>query len=641
MCGIAGYVRHRPGPSEPDLLDRLLGPIRARGPDGEGLCLVSGREGKATPLRTGRTPSSWGHLAHYREGSERTMHDIAMVHTRYAVIDLTEVAHQPFSSPDGKVVAAFQGEIFNYVELRNELRRVGHEFRTASDTEVLVHAVLEWGDGAWERFNGFWAAVVYDRRDRRLILSRDRLGIAPLHLARGREALFFGSSALGLAGMLEGGPRAEDDRVRQFIETGLRDFDHQTLLGGVTSVRPGTFLAFDATVSGCEPTEHTFWSPPTDRWSSDDLSLDEAASLVRDTLASAVEYRLRSDLPVAFQLSGGLDSTSVVALASSMRTGPLPAYTVSVPELDEEPLAGTVARRFGLDWTVLSQLGHEMMGDPAAAARLMGEPVQAPAAFANHAMCRRMKADGFGVTLSGSGGDESLGGYEWDFWPAAKRELKKHGRYLQAWMYQWELEFGSLQRARRSLGARLSRFGAQEPGPARGPGTARPPASTSTLAADLQRAYEASPYDERRRYHLRVAHLPYYLASNDRATLGVPIEHRQPFLDHRVVETGVRMPPEYLFRRGWTKYVLRRAMAPLLPKEVVWRREKYGFPYPLARLAAEARPQLEEALRDAAKHGFADADADFARELANDPRTLWRRCSVGMWTRVLDVETAV
>lgn len=644
MCGVAGYAGSGLLPPDADRLERMLAPIRGRGPDGEGVCLIAGAEGRVRSYRTDRSPVACAALPHLRDSTAAFTHDVALAHTRYAIMDRSDDSHQPWVAPGDDVVVAFQGEIYNYLELRDELAARGHDFRTASDTEVLCLAYREWGDDAWPRLNGFWAAAVYDARNRRLVLCRDRLGIAPLYLSRTEDALLFGSSPLALAAQRPGGARPRWPRVRDFVETGLRDFDERTLLDGVEALAPGTLRRID--FRGAEPLPapaERYWALPAERLTERDLSLDEAARRVRDTLAGAVELRLRADRPVAFQLSGGLDSTSVIAAASLVRPGPLPTFTVSVPEEDEEPYAATMARRFRLERTVLADLERGMLDDPPSLARLLAEPVQAPSALAHHLMCRRMKEAGFGVTLSGSGGDEALAGYEWDFWPAAKRVLRADGHRLQAMAYQLALEAGSPGRAvasaRRRLGrlvrgGRAVRAGADGPEPAAHGATHDAPGAGAARAC-LAR-FETLGYDARRAHHLRVAHLPYYLASNDRATLGIPLEHRQPFLDHRLVELGLRLPPSYLFRRGWTKYVLRRAMAGVLPREIVWRRDKVGFPFPLGRLVARDRPVLEAAYARWAREPHADAaDVSFEALLASDPRRLWRSCSVGLWLDVL------
>jgi asparagine synthase (glutamine-hydrolysing) len=647
MCGLAGYLSRKGVPPDYTLLEALFAPIRARGPDDEGLCFISRPAAQVRELHTPRSVARFrAVLPSYRDERAAVPHDLAILHTRYAVMDASDAAHQPWLDSAGDVVLAFQGEIFNYVELRRELESSGVRFRTASDTEVLAAAYRSWGYETWPRLNGFWAAAVFDVARRRFVLCRDRLGVAPLCLAQGSDRLYFGSSALGLAAAL-GSPPARG-RVRGFIETGLKDFDEHTLFEGVRSLRPGTFLTFSADAASLsDATEERYWDAPTRRLTTRDLGLGEAATMLRETLASAVGYRLRGDLPVGFQLSGGLDSTAVTALASELTGAPLPTYTVSVPEQDEAPAARVIGARFGLNGTFLTDLWKGLPEDAVHFARLMEEPLQAPSAYAHHAMCWRMKQDGFGVTLSGSGGDEVLAGYEWDFWPEARKLLVAQGLHRDALWQEMVFRYGSWRRVRGRLGGWAERAGrwSRHLGragsvalerPVGAPANGDAPLDGIALAPAVLLRYESLDYDARRRHHLSVAHLPYYLASNDRATLGIPLEHRQPFLDHRMVELGLSMPPSYLFHKGWTKYVLRKAMEPLVPSQILWQRDKLGFPFPVRRVMREGRAVFAAAARRTAQEGFADQRPRYEELLERDPLRLWRACSVGLWLMARD-----
>lgn len=640
MCGIAGYVTPAPTGADPGRLEEMLTSIRSRGPVDEGISLIARSGRKVTQVHTDRTaPSVRGTTSHLGDVGG-VSHDVALVHTRYAVIDTSHAGHQPLVTADDRVLVAFQGEIFNYLELRDELQAEGARFRTASDTEVLAQAYAVWGDQSWERLNGLWAAAIFDQRAGTLTLCRDRLGIAPLYVAESQRGLFFGSSPLGVARSCFGSAEPADGMVPGFLETGFRDFDERTFIRGVRSLPAGTFAVFDPSVARLDEAVHQrYWDLPDRRWTPADLSLDEAAGRVRDTLTSAVELRLRADLEVAFQLSGGLDSTSIVALAAAMRDGPLPTYTVSVPEEDEEPLARLMTDRFSLDSTVLDGGTDALIAGAPDFAALMEEPLQSPGAFGHHRMCRVMKGDGFGVTLSGSGGDEVLAGYEWDFWPAARHVVRGERGRLEEFRHHAVLRLGSRARLSSTLGdwgGRLFGGGRRLATPA--------PAGDTHVGADrpgitspesLRAAYPQMTFDERCRFHLRVADLPYYLASNDKATLGIPIEHRQPFLDHRFVELGLRLPVSYLFHRGWTKYVLRKAMSPFLPGEILWRREKAGFPFPVRRLLDEKRAELEPRFRATRRRFGGHGVSSYEESLEADALRLWRACSVGLWMESL------
>lgn len=642
MCGLVGYVLERERPADPDRLREMLRLVRHRGPDGEGVLLTSRAGAADVHLHTDRSPAPVRARTRHLASAGGTAHDIAIAHTRYAVVDRSPDAHQPWCTPDGHVSVAFQGEVFNHPELRRALESRGVAFRTGSDTEVLAQAFAHWGHECWGRFNGFWAAAVVDAGRRELVLSRDRLGIAPLYVAQEPGRLWFSSSSFALASLVSR-PRALDRaRTAGFVETGLRDFDERTLFEGVHAFPPGAVLRLAAGRTGLGPPgPQRFWELPDARETCD-ASLEESAARLRDLLESAVRMRLRGDRPVGFQLSGGLDSAAVVALASGLGSEEVPTYTVSVPEDDEEPLAATMDRLHPLARTVVRGREERLVDELATFTRLMDEPVQAPGAWANHDLCRRMGDDGFGVVLTGSGGDEVLAGYEWDFWPAARREMRRRGRPLDVLRYDVALRYGTPDRARSSIGdwARWVRgLPRRLAGPlAAGRDETGGEEGCVDMACDARRLASIYPtlgWAERRRHHFRRTHLPYYLASNDHATLGIPVEHRQPFLDHRVVEFGLSLPPEHLFHRGWTKYVLRMAMRDLIPDEILWRRKKTGFPFPLRRFLLNHVAELAPLAGRWERWLEAEEATSFQAAAKSDPGRAWRAAAVGAWMEMV------
>lgn len=205
MCGIGGYVLRAPVGHD-RFVTALLGPLRRRGPDDEGVCAIDRAARASRSYATGATaPALRGSIP--LVGGDRPLgpHDAALVHTRYAIIDLSPAGHQPFHGPGGAITAVFNGEIYNYLELRRELQSRGSRFETATDTEVLVEGYRVWGDAVWGRMNGFWAVALYDRRTGEVILARDRLGVAPLYYRETRAGVFFASAIRSLPGDRAGG----------------------------------------------------------------------------------------------------------------------------------------------------------------------------------------------------------------------------------------------------------------------------------------------------------------------------------------------------------------------------------------------------------------------------------------------------
>ncbi len=635
MCGVAGCLLSPPLTGDLRDVSTLLRGVRQRGPDDEGVVLVQRCMAPPAHFRTENSvPALNDRLPGLTATEPRAAaFDVAIVHARYAIIDLSPNAHQPFPSRDGSLIAAWNGEIYNYRELREDLSRQGISFRSASDTEVLVEGYRRWGDDLWPRLNGFWAVVLYDTDTHTLVLARDRMGVAPLYYRETDAGLFFASLIRPLLDVREATRFMDREAVRGFLAAGMKDIDEATTFRDVRSFPAGVVLRFPPGVCRVRHASMLpFWRYPAERLTARDLSIDEAAVQLRELLTDAVALRRRSDRPVAFELSGGLDSSSIVACAAAASEEPVPTYTIQVPERDEEPFARVLRTRYTLDYRVLRGL-EDSFGDEALTfARTMEEPYHSPNVFTCFAMRREMQRAGFAVVISGSGGDEALAGYEYELWSAAAAHLRRSGRAWHAFCHAVGMHLGSGARLRLSA-AELIGWAKQRIRPNHsGAAGIFPPASTSHLRAEaLRHGYTALPFSEQLLFHFQVAHLPYYLRSSDHFTMSLPLEHRFPFLDYRLVEFSLRLPLEYLFRNGWTKYVLRRAMAPLLPPRLVWRREKVGFPFPLQRFLAASRAALIPLTEAVVAAGIIDGPVNFDALILRDPDLLWRVCSTGYW----------
>ena len=634
MCGIAGYFVKHPVAST-TAMQGLLAAIRRRGPDDEGIALVARRSREIAHFRTdGTVASLTSRLPHYADASARFTHDLALVHARYAIVDLGARAHQPFASADGSVVAVFHGEIYNHHELRAQLAADGVAFRTTSDTEVLVEGYRRWRDALWNRLNGFWAVALFDAADGSVVLCRDRIGVAPLYYRESGSGLAFASSITALVDVGDVRAVQDPERIADFIATGLKDFDDRTCYRDVRSLPAATAVRFDpATFAIADATHLRYWHPPDRRLGESDLSLAEAVDRYRATLLSAVELRLRADVTVACELSGGLDSSSIVAAAAMLGHPNITTYTISVPESDESPFARSMLERYPLDFHVLADTEDTFDEDGIAFARIVEEPFHSPNIYTHYRMRRRMKGDGVAVVLSGSGGDEVLAGYESDFWPQAAVDLRAGGRRWHALVHEvvsTRGRGGSMVRSAR----RIARAAARSVLPVASGANGGPVRSGANGArgdgALLAARYPSLPFHQQMLHHLRIANLPYYLRSNDHFTMAIPVEHRFPFLDYRLVELGLQLPVAYLFRNGWTKYVLRKAMEGALPDRITWRRDKMGFPFPLRRFLATHADRFTPLLARVVEAGLTPG-GDYATMVRDEPLRLWRACSTGLW----------
>lgn len=581
---------------DPALLRAMAEAIRHRGPDDEGYVLIQRSSGRHTHYCGPASPELLqGTLPLIGSASAASGADIGLAHRRFSIIDLSPAGHQPLFAADQSCCVVFNGEIYNYIELREELEAHGVRFRSQSDTEVLIEAYRAWGSECFRRFNGFWALALYDFRARRLILSRDRLGKKPLYWTRAGERLYFASEMKSLLCVPEvaAAKKVNERAVWHWCVDGRRDLDNETFFEDIRVLPAGSW----AVVDECFPAgRRTFWEVPRQRLTESDISIDDAARQVRDTLDDAVRIRLRADVPLGFELSGGMDSSTVLALAAHHHPGRLTTYTVKYPDprWDEEPYARAVAQRYNVDYRVLDPDLNVFWQHITAFTHLQEEPYHSPNMQVSQEIWSLMRVDGTKVVLTGAAGDEVFGGYAAYFWKAQIENLAR-GRWAQlvSNVRHWtergtgpSMFNGLLREAAFSLGLR---------GLVRAVKAAIPALDNQYIRGipTPARQYHHLMYSAFQREEFLNTRMPYWLLSGEKTYMGIPFEARCPFLDYRVVELGTRLPTTYLIRNGWHKWILRKALEPLLPAEVVWRRVKMGFPYPYERFFATYRDVVD------------------------------------------------
>jgi asparagine synthase (glutamine-hydrolysing) len=571
MCGIAGVCRpDGPEPAGPGLAEALRA-LRHRGPDGEGTFAAPG---------------------------------VALGMRRLAIIDLVTGA-QPVFNEDRSVVAVFNGEIYNYVELREELRQRGHTFATASDTEVLVHLYEDEGEALCSRLRGMFAFAIWDGRTRSLLLARDRFGEKPLFVAPLPGGLAFASELKGLLPLMRAAgaaPRVREQGIYDYLSLGAVP-QPDTVYEGVSAVGPGCWLRFD----GEQAREQAYWRPELEPKAV--VSYAEAQEELRHTLGDAVRLRLRSDVPVGVFLSGGVDSSVVAYEAARHLGGRLRTFTVSVAdgELDEAPVARRTAAALGVENVVLP-LHVAPRDEVLAVARHFDQPFADPSAIPSSAVAR-LAREQVKVILNGDGGDEVCGGYR---------------RYLAARTLG---RIGSLPGARAALRAAFSRLAAGRRRSAAGllrrfgrglslQSGARYLVWTKDLLLDedKQRVWRGRPQratedwvadrldgnlaavDTQVAGDIGIELLSSLLVKMDMATMAASLEGRSPFLDHEVAQFALRLPVAFRVRGSRLKAVLRDAYRGRLPREVIEGRKR-GFEVPLAAwLDGDLRDLVHDAL---------------------------------------------
>jgi len=603
MWAITGIVNLNGQPVNVSLLRRMNDQLRHRGRDDEGYVFIqpdlrswAEYSGTDTPrLLLGTYPI-------LRDSHHRLPFAIGLAHRRFAIVDLTTAAHQPFFASDKICCAVYNGEIFNYLELRDELVKRGHRFRSGSDTEVIVEAYKCWGVECFSRFNGMWAIALYDFRNKCLILSRDRLGEIPLYWTRVQDSIYFASE---IKALLEVSAHSTNEAaICPYLVDGFQHVNNETFFKDILSFPAATWSVLD---QNFPTTARRYWKAPRHRFKERDVVLGEAIGRVRDTLHDAVRIRLRADVPWCMTLSGGLDSSVLVALAAQCSGAKVIAHTIRFPEKqwNEEPFAGAVARYCGVEHRIvdpaLDNFWHELLPFT----YLAEEPYHAPNIYTRQLFHRAMRSEGFKVVLGGEGGDELFAGYKRHFDPMQKEILRDHRFAMFLDNHLRRLETDPRVPLTRLMGQKIkwsllhpylsvSRAGGfkRQAKSERMVGHINLPTLTHNRYSTKMTLSEVL-YDE-----ITSTSIPYWIRTNDRMRMGIPIEGRSPFLDYRMVELAMTLPVSYLIRHGWQKWIIRKAFEKLLPQEVVWRKQKGGFPIPLRRFVATSPRTIQTLLKE-------------------------------------------
>jgi asparagine synthase (glutamine-hydrolysing) len=567
MCGIAGIVNRDDG-AEVDraALFAMMAAIAHRGPDDHGA---------------------------YVDGP------IGLGHQRLSIIDL-ETGHQPMSNGDGSIWITFNGEIYNYLELRRDLAR-HHDFRTHSDTEVLLHLYEDLGERCLERLNGMFSFAIWDARQQRLFAARDRLGIKPFYWHLDGERLSFASEPKALVGAGLVAPRVDPEGLEEYL-TFQFCLGDRTMFKDIHRLEPGHYLSFRPFSRG-EPAVVRYWDfdYELDTHHTDEYFTDQLLLLLQDS----IRIQLRSDVPVGAHLSGGIDSSTVVCLAAEAYGGEFHTFTGAFregPQFDETPFARAVSEHVSSVHHEVWPRANEFADIMPWLIYMMDEPAAGPGLFPQYAVSR-LAREHVKVVLGGQGGDELFGGYARYLVAYLEQCLKgaiygtqEDGQYVVTWdtiapnlpilrEYQpliqtfWrEGLFEDMDRRYFRLVSRIEDAQAlilpdvwsQE--------------SASRVFASFQQVFNnpatKSYFNKMTNFDLKTL-LPALLHVEDRTSMSVSLESRVPLLDHRVADLVTRMPPTMRFKGGDTKRAFREAARHVLPPVTFDRRDKMGFPVPL------------------------------------------------------------
>ena len=562
MCGIFGFWSR--GAGGPGLDGRLLRACTAmlhhRGPDGVG----------------GAGWTADGELITGEALDERPL-TVGLGHRRLAIVDLSDAGLQPMRGPDGSWLS-LNGEIYNYRELRAELKTRGSRFDTGTDTEVVLAAYATWGMRCVERFNGMWGFLLFDPARRRLFACRDRMGVKPLYLASTSHGVAFASEIPPLLRCPGVTTTIGADRLADYFLERRTDDGETTIYRDIRELRGGELLELNVDTGAVE--RRTWWRLPAepDLDLTDEQALDQFSALIED----AVRLRLHADVPVAITLSGGVDSSVVTVAASRLASAGVRTFTSRFPgqgRIDESGYAAEVAAACRAEAHFVEPSTANVIADEPKLTRHQALPYPSLSLYVHWAILACIRQQGVPVVISGQGGDETFLGYDRFHGTAAFGALPDA---FEAARVVWEgsrnsgltlpgmlatmafFQVPDVARARRR--ARLARYVRPEWLRPSGP-------AIRHVLRNRRRQQELE---------LRVLSLPALLRYDDRTAGALGMETRLPFLDYRLVEFAYRLPMRHKIRDGWTKYTLRRYLERHGLPAIAWRKRKVGFEAPQA-----------------------------------------------------------
>ncbi len=583
MCGLAGIISSALMNSLQVNLQKMTSLVAHRGPDDDGIVLFG-------PDRVCSTNNSEDVMA---DGSWYA----GLGHRRLSIIDLTPAGHQPMSDVSGRYWIVYNGEVYNYFEIRAELIKLGRLFHSRTDSEVILQAFIEWGPDCLYRFNGMWAFAIYDSQNGSIFCARDRYGIKPFYYVFEKGRFAFASEIKQLLSLPWVSAEVNRNRVADFFLWGLDTHTDETCFSQVKSLPGSHYFSINRDNLGGKQLEpHRYWYP-----SQVDVMGDKhAIEAFRDLLSDSVRLRLRSDVPVGVTLSGGLDSSSVVCLAGEQKRrdgnkSPLNAFNVEFEDAgySERHFAEAAANKAGAQTIVLQPAQCDLARDWNRFVWHMEEPFGGLSFFSNFQIYRLIREHNIPVVLSGQGGDELLFGYEryrtYDalFKLRALQPVNAFHEIMDARNHAnmpLKMQFGYGLYFSLPLLRAMRRRHLVQP----------------ILHRDFFFAYQGKTEHLRssmvhkdwhslQRSELFHYQLPNLLKNEDRVSMAHSVETRLPFLDYRLLELVSGQSTDMFFRDGWSKYILRKAMDGILPVEVQNRTDKMGYDTPTRRLIQQNR----------------------------------------------------
>lgn len=583
MCGILAIINNKRNCTGGHL-ERACSVIRHRGPDDEGfLTWVPGDEAQvfAGNDTAGSTLNYWN----YGRLPDAPF-KVGLGHRRLSILDLSPAGHQPMQYKKAGLSIVFNGEIYNYIEIRTELETLGHKFHSGSDTEVILHAWEEWGHDCLNDFNGMFSFVILDEQNKELYAVRDRFGVKPLYYYKGATALYLASEIKQIRTSPDYKFDLNDTTVRQFLAWGVTEHTNNTFDTHIEQLPGGHYLHIDLATETGEIEVVQWYTLTPQKWHG---SFEEAAEKFKQLLTDAVSLRLRSDVKVGSCLSGGLDSSSIVCIAAELlkaKGGFAGQETVTAcfenAQFDEWNFAQEVIKKTNAHPHRVFPNFKELQEQLDALLWHQDEPFSSTSMFSQWSVFKKTHEAGLKVMIDGQGADEQLAGYggnDLSFYSGLLRkehlwELYDEAKHYKSEKGKWPYGF--------LIGAMQLNFGKSFSNILPGKYKIKKQQAVDWLIPSAV-SIDNGPVKSLRENLIRQLHgapLPALLRYEDHNSMAWSVESRTPFMDYRLVEFNLGLPERFVYRNGVRKHILRQAMHGTIPASIESRKDKMGFVTP-------------------------------------------------------------
>ena len=604
------------------------------------MCGISGIISKHNESISRYEIEEMNHLIMHRgpdSGSLFLGKNFALGHRRLKIIDLSDKANQPMTYLN-KYTITYNGEIYNYIELREELKKSGYSFSTGSDTEVILAAYDKYGSDCVRKFNGMWAFALYDPEKEIIFCSRDRFGVKPFYYTELHNKFVFGSEIKQLL-KYQSAKVANISIVADYLIANMDDHSNETFFLNIYKLEQSHNLIYNLKNHSFSISKYY------------DINIDgeisklnetDSINLYKNTLFDSIKLRLRSDVKVGTCLSGGLDSSSVATIASEMyqkeSSNKFAAVTAKSIEkaTDESYFAQKVAENANLEWHTTSPDENDFKNNIDRVILVQEEPFGSPAIFMQYKVFEKAKEIGCVVMLDGQGGDETLLGYE-RYYPAYLLSLRKWERvrnfsssvrnsrlsHKELFLYYLYFVYPSIRL--KYLHNKFSFIHKEY---------------LDLISNDIIHESSKSYRDIVKLQSLELLkfQLPHLLKYEDRNSMYHSIESRLPFIDYRLVETALSINNRYKIKDGWTKYLLRKSIEDVVPHEIAWRKNKLGFNAPERTWLSDINELM---IRQIAQSDLLNKISEKRKIIMNfdkmDLRTQWRLFNLAKWEEFFNV----